>query len=174
MELLHIAEAAQELGISYPTLKQWIYRGKLRSVKTAGGHHRIPRTEIDRVLFAAGKKASQAAKPRVTPTAFLSGLEHLISGRNQLVGRITSIEVIGLLAKVTLDIGGQSVTAIITRDACRDLDLKPGDTAAALIKATEVMILRPVTNRNKASASPSGRKNASAVRRRNAVARGKA
>jgi hypothetical protein len=36
------------------------------------------------------------------------------------------------------------------------------------------MILRPATNRNKASASPSGRKNASAVRRRNAVARGKA
>lgn len=174
MELLHIAEAAQELGISYPTLKQWIYRGKLRSVKTAGGHHRIPRTEIDRVLFAAGKKASQAAKPRVTRTASLSGLEHLISGRNQLVGRITSIEVIGLLAKVTLDIGGQSVTAIITRDACRDLDLKPGDTAAALIKATEVMILRPVTNRNMASASPSGRKNASAVRRRKAVAREKA
>src|ERR1051326_7996358 len=128
MELLHIAEAAHELGISYPTLKQWIYRGKLRSVKTAGGHHRIPRAEIDRVLFAAGKKAAPGAKPRVTRTAFLSGLEHLISGRNQLVGRITSIEVIGLLAKVTLDIGGQSVTAIIPRDACQDLDLKRGDT----------------------------------------------
>lgn len=150
MELLHIVDAAQELGISYATLKQWIYRGKLRSVKTAGGHHRIPRSEIDRVLFAAGRKAGQTGAPRVARTAFLSGLEHLISGRNQLVGRITSIEVIGLLAKVTLDIGGQSVTAIITRDACRDLDLKRGDTAAALIKATEVMILRPVTARDKA------------------------
>jgi molybdopterin-binding protein len=52
--------------------------------------------------------------------------------------------VIGLLARVALDIGGQQVTAIITRDACRDLNLKVGDTAAALIKATEVMILRPV------------------------------
>ena len=170
MELLHIAEAVQELGISYPTLKQWIYRGKLRSVKTAGGHHRIPRAEIDRVLFAAGKEAAKPAKPRVTSTAYLSGLEHLISGRNQLVGRISSVEVIGLLAKVTLDIGGQSVTAIITRDACRDLDLKPGDTAAALIKATEVMILRPVTGRNVPAATrrptrASGRKGSAQKKR---------
>lgn len=147
MEPLHLAEAAQELGISYPTLKQWIYRGKIRSVKTAGGHHRIPRSEVDRVLFAAGRKA--AATPRAARTArrtaSLSGLEHLISGRNQLVGRISALEVVGLLAKVTLNIGGQPVTAIITRDACRDLGLKVGDTAAALIKATEVMILRPVS-----------------------------
>jgi molybdopterin-binding protein len=149
MELLHLAEAAQELGVSYPTLKQWIYRGKIRSVKTAGGHHRIPRTEVDRVLFATGKKAPKtvSAKPQGSHTISLSGLEHLISGRNQLVGRIRALEVVGLLAKVTLDIGGQSVTAIITRDACRDLALKVGDTAAALIKATEVMILRPVAAR---------------------------
>ncbi|HXJ96477.1 MAG TPA: TOBE domain-containing protein [Terriglobia bacterium] len=146
MELLHLADAAHELAVSYPTLKQWIYRGKIKSVKTAGGHHRIPRTEVDRVLFATGKKAPKTATARrpVPQAASISGLEHLISGRNQLVGRIRALEVVGLLAKVTLDVGGQSVTAIITRDACRDLDLKVGETAAALIKATEVMILRPV------------------------------
>ena len=147
MEVLHLADAAQELGVSYPTLKQWIYRGKIRSVKTAGGHHRIPRPEVDRVLFAGGRKAAAISRrePRASRSASLSGLEHLISGRNQLVGRITALQVVGLLAKVTLNIGGQSVTAIITRDACRDLGLKVGDTAAALIKATEVMILRPVS-----------------------------
>ena len=174
MELLHIVDAARELGVSYPTLKQWIYRGKLRSVKTAGGHHRIPRAEIDRLLFATGKKAAPAARAPITRTVFLSGLEHSISGRNQLVGRITSLEVVGLLAKVTLDIGGQSVTAIITRDACRDLDLKPGDTAAALIKATEVMILRPVAARNMISVSRSDQKQAPAERRRKHRARGNA
>ena len=146
MELLHLDEAARELGVSYPTLKQWIYRGKIRSVKTAGGHHRIPRPEIGRLLFAAGRRAparpGRKAAPKRGPSA--SGLEHLISGRNQLVGRVTAVKAVGLLAKVTLDVGGQSVTAIITRDACRDLALKVGDTAAALIKATEVMILRPV------------------------------
>ncbi len=42
-----------------------------------------------------------------------------------------------------LAIGNQRVTAIITADAARDLALKPGDPAIALIKATEVMIIRP-------------------------------
>lgn len=146
MALLHLAEAAEELGVSYPTLKQWIYRGKIRSVKTAGGHHRIPRPEVDRLLFSggsAGRKPTKAGlRQRAVGRASLSGLEHFISGRNQLVGRVTALEVVGLLAKVTLDVGGQTVTAIITRDACRDLGLKVGETAAALIKATEVMIIR--------------------------------
>jgi molybdopterin-binding protein len=73
----------------------------------------------------------------------MTGLEHVISGRNQLVGRIVGLETVGLLAKVTLDVGGQRITSIITRDACRDLHLKVGAPAAALIKATEVMIIRP-------------------------------
>ncbi len=49
----------------------------------------------------------------------------------------------GLLAKVVLAVGNQHVTAIITSDAIRELGLKPGDMAVALIKATEVMIGRP-------------------------------
>lgn len=78
----------------------------------------------------------------------MTGLEHFISGRNQLVGRIIALQTVGLLAKVTLDIGGQKITAIITRDACRDLRLKVGAPAAALIKATEVMIIRPAPVRS--------------------------
>jgi molybdopterin-binding protein len=146
MALLRLAEAAEELGVSYPTLKQWIYRGKIRSMKTAGGHHRIPRSEVDRLLFGGGsgghKPAKAGPRQRAAGRGSLSGLEHFISGRNQLVGRVTALEAVGLLAKVTLDVGGQTVTAIITRDACRDLGLKVGETAAALIKATEVMIIR--------------------------------
>jgi molybdopterin-binding protein len=151
LELLHLPEAARELGISYPALKQWIYRRKIRSVKTAGGHHRIPRTEIDRLLFQRGAKpggrTSAAGARRRSSLPSGSGLEQFISGRNQLVGRITSLQTAGLLAKVTVNVGGQTVTAIITRDACRELALKVGDMAAALIKATEVMIIRPAGNK---------------------------
>jgi molybdopterin-binding protein len=49
----------------------------------------------------------------------------------------------GLLAEVRVDVGGQTVTSIITSRASRDLKLKAGETVAALIKATEVMIIRP-------------------------------
>ena len=48
----------------------------------------------------------------------------------------------GLLAQVKIAIGSQSVTAIITADAARELQLKPGVRAAALIKSTEVMVVR--------------------------------
>ncbi len=50
-ELLKLREAALDLGISVPTLKQWIYKKKIRSLQTVGGHHRIPQREIDRLLF---------------------------------------------------------------------------------------------------------------------------
>jgi molybdopterin-binding protein len=152
MELLRLPDAARELGVSYPTLKQWIYHRKIRSMKTPGGHHRITRGELDRVLFQMGSRARGSGRsssanqaPATVPSA--AGLEHIISGRNQLVGRITSVEIVGLLAKVTLDVCGQRITSIITRDACRDLCLKVGETAAALIKATEVMIIRPLGQR---------------------------
>ena len=142
MELVQLRDAARELGVSYPTLKQWIYRHKIRSVRTPGGHHRIPRTEIDRLTFFGETRTnSRARTSRALQTP--KGFEHFISGRNQLIGRVRNVQIEGLLAKVVLDIGGQMVTAIITRDACRDLGLKRGNPAAALIKATEVMIIAP-------------------------------
>ncbi|HEY7679708.1 MAG TPA: TOBE domain-containing protein [Terriglobia bacterium] len=130
MELLRLADAAHEVSISYPTLKQWIYRGKIRSVKTPGGHHRIPRSEIDRLTRA---RTGRRRRPK--------GLE-AISGRNKLLGTVTDLQIEGLLAQVTLDIGGQTITSIITRRATEELGLKKGMSAFALVKATEVMIIR--------------------------------
>ncbi len=127
-------DAAQVLGISYSSLKQWIYRGKLKTVRTPGGHHRIPESEIDRFLPRV-TVSSSAAKRRKS--------FRRISGRNQLVGRVTDIKVSGLLAQVTLSIGEQHITSIITADAVRELRLKKGQIAAALIKSTEVMIILP-------------------------------
>jgi len=49
--LLKLRDAALQLRISFPTIKQWIYKKKIRSNQTAGGHHRIPQSEVDRLLF---------------------------------------------------------------------------------------------------------------------------
>lgn len=65
-----------------------------------------------------------------------------LSGRNQLVGRIDRVQISGLMAEVVISIGDQQITSIITARSAREMNLKPGQTAAALIKATEVMILR--------------------------------
>lgn len=133
MELLRLPDAAHALGVSYPTLKQWIYRRRIRSIRTAGGHHRIPRSEIQRLTHLRSPAPASRAAP--------SGLD-AISGRNKLLGTITDLKVEGLLAQVTLDIGGQAITSIITRAASRALGLKNGMQAVALMKATEVMIIR--------------------------------
>ena len=131
-ELLKLRDAALQLGISFPTIKQWIYKKTIRSIKTAGGHHRIPTVEVDRLLFRTRAKTKRERKEIV----------RRVSGRNQLVGRIESVRISGLMAEVKLSIGGQQITSIITASSAREMQLKPGQTAAALIKATEVMILR--------------------------------
>jgi molybdopterin-binding protein len=131
--LLSPREAAQVLGVSYPTLKQWIYKGKIRTIKTAGGHHRVPEDQIDKFLY------------RGAPTDDITERRHTfrrVSGRNQLVGRVVDVKISGLMAQVTLSIGGQHITSIITADAVREMRLKKGQKAAALVKSTEVMILR--------------------------------
>jgi molybdopterin-binding protein len=130
--LLKLRDAALQLGISFPTIKQWIYKRKIRSAQTAGGHHRIPQSEIDRLLFRTRGKTEKEREQRV----------RRVSGRNQLVGRIEEVRISGLMAEITLSIGGQKITSIITSRSAREMQLKAGQTAAALIKATEVMILR--------------------------------
>ena len=132
-ELLKPIDAAQLAGVSYPTLKQWIYKGKIRSTKTAGGHHRIARSEIERVTGSTGAKASRKGKP--------VGLDS-ISGRNKLPGTITELRYEGLLVQVTIDVAGHQITSIITSDSARALGLKVGVQVYALIKATEVMVIR--------------------------------
>ena len=68
-------------GRELSALKQWIYKGKIKTVKTPGGHHRIPEAEIDRLLPAVPQRGPVQARRESFRT---------ISGRNQLVGRIVS------------------------------------------------------------------------------------
>jgi molybdopterin-binding protein len=77
-------------------------------------------------------------KRRQGPVALIVAL----SGRNRLRGFVDEVRADGLLGQVRLQIGDQSLTAIITRDALEELKLKRGDDAVAIIKSTEVMIGR--------------------------------
>ena len=120
------------LGISYPTIKQWILTGKLQTSPTPGGHHRIAQTALKPFLKKDARKPAAESRERF----------RRVSGRNQMIGKIVNVRVEGLLAQVVIDIGDQQITSIITADAARELGLKKGDTAAALVKSTDVMIER--------------------------------
>ena len=132
LPLLKPREAAALLGISYPTVKQWILSGKLPTVQTPGGHHRIQHDSLKPFLKEDTARPARESRDRF----------RRVSGRNQLVGSVLDVVIDGLLAKVVVSFGDQQITAIITADAVREMDLKKGDLAAALIKSTEVMVER--------------------------------
>jgi molybdopterin-binding protein len=125
-------EAAHLLAISYPTIKQWILSGKLKTARTPGGHHRIHESTLKPFLAKDSAKQPAASRSRY----------RRVSGRNQLAGKIVSIRVEGLLAEVVLAFGDSHITSIITASAVRELQLRKGDAVAALIKSTDVMIER--------------------------------
>ena len=63
-----------------------------------------------------------------------------LSARNQLRGTVKSLDLGGIMAEVVIDIGGQQITAAITRKSAERLGLKEGQKVVAVIKATEVIV----------------------------------
>ncbi len=137
MPLLTAREVSTRLGVSYSTVKQWIYKGSIRTTRTDGGHHRIRDTEVDRLLVARNPEPPASRRGRSS-----LGVLTALSGRNRLTGVVEEVRRDGLLAQVRIRVGDQSLTAIITRDAVDELRLRRGDEATAIIKATEVMVGR--------------------------------
>ena len=67
----------------------------------------------------------------------------MLSARNRFRGVVQDVEIEGLLARVEIEITEPArVVAIITRESAEELGLKPGMSAAAVVKATSVMVER--------------------------------
>jgi molybdopterin-binding protein len=67
-----------------------------------------------------------------------------ISGRNQLTGKVTAVHLGEIVAEVTIQVGDNLIDAVITRRSVENLNLTVGDEVTALIKATEVMVVKEV------------------------------
>ena len=137
MALYPVRVAAEQLGVAYSTVKRWVRTGHVRTTRTGGGHHRISDVEIAR-LMARQEPDARPRRAAVDDDESLAGL----SARNRLRGFIEEVRIDGLLAQVRLRVGDQHLTAVITADAVRDLKLRRGEDALAIIKSTEVMIAR--------------------------------
>jgi molybdopterin-binding protein len=117
------AEAARALGISLDTLRRWDRAGKIRVTRDEANRRMVPASEIERVRGAASSD--------------------ILSARNRFRGIVRSVEIEGLLAKVEIDVTEPArVVAIITRESAEELALKPGASAAGVVKATSVMVER--------------------------------
>jgi molybdopterin-binding protein len=117
------AEAARALGISLDTLRRWDRTGRIRVERDAANRRVVPADEVARLR---GQEGSE-----------------VLSARNRFRGVVRSIELDGLLAKVEIDVTEPArVVAIITRESAEELGLKPGTSAAGVVKATSVMVER--------------------------------
>ena len=63
-----------------------------------------------------------------------------LSARNQIKGKIVELEVDGVMAHVTIQVGKNLIESVITRRSADEMKLKGGDTVSAVIKSTEVML----------------------------------
>jgi molybdopterin-binding protein len=115
------SEAARALGISLDTLRRWDRAGRLRVQRDSANRRIVPAEEIERLSGANGAGR--------------------MSARNRFTGVVAAVTVDGLLAQVEIDVTEPTrVVAIITRDAAEELGLRPGRGAAAVVKATSVMV----------------------------------
>jgi molybdopterin-binding protein len=120
---LSAAEAARALGISLDTLRRWDRTGKIRVDRDAANRRVVPASEVERLK---GGEASEQ-----------------FSARNRFRGVVRAVTVEGLLAQVEIDVTEPArVVAIITRESAEQLALKPGMSAAGVVKATSVMVER--------------------------------
>jgi molybdopterin-binding protein len=63
-----------------------------------------------------------------------------LSARNRLVGKIVELKLGDIMAHVVLEVGEHQVESVVTRRSVDEMKLKVGDTVAAVIKSTEVML----------------------------------
>ncbi len=119
---LSAGEASRALGISLDTLRRWDRQGRIRVERDSANRRQVPAAEVERLL---GRE------------------RHGLSARNRFRGVVREVKVDGLLAQVELDVTEPTrLVAVITRESAEELGLKPGMSAAAVVKATSVMIDR--------------------------------
>lgn len=130
---------ARRLGVADTVVSQ-----HLRVLSGLGlvGHHRSGRS-VRYYVKAAALRAAREVLADALPSLFGAASEQArLSARNQLYGRVIELVHGDVTTEVTIDIGNQLVTAVITNGSVDRLDLQVGDTAAAVFKALDVIVLK--------------------------------
>ena len=121
-DLVRIGAAATALGVSVDTLRRWGRDGRVTFVRE-GNQRFLPAAELAELLRNRGPNARTSA-------------------RNRMTGTVLAVEVDGIMAKVDLACGPYRIVSLMSREAAEELELKPGDTATAVVKSTTVIVER--------------------------------
>jgi molybdate transport system regulatory protein len=146
-----ISKAAENLGMSYryvwnylqeiqKTLDQQIietYKGG----KSGGGGAKL--TDLGKNLLLEYKQVESYLSNALSSSGKLEVKSLKLSARNQFKGKVVSVEKGVITAKVKVEVKMPiTVTAVITKDAVEELNIKEGDEVVAIVKSTEVMIAK--------------------------------
>jgi len=146
-----ISRASKKLGMSYryvwnyidkinQTLKEPVVRA-FRGGKYGGGGATL--TELGEKLLREYKRMERYVSELLIDEEYWEAVGLKISARNRLKGIVKNVEKGDVTAKVKVEIKTPViVTALISREAVEELDIKPNDEVEAVIKATEVMIAK--------------------------------
>ena len=144
-----LTKAAEKVDMSYRYV--WNYIKKIEKAlgepivetykggkKGGGGAHL---TELGRNLIAEYEQLEGYLNEVIgkVKASEVKGLK--LSARNNFKGKVVSVEKGVITAKVKIEIKvPATITAVITKEAVEDLDIKVGDEVTAVVKSTEVMI----------------------------------
>ena len=118
------------LQISVETLRRWESDGRLRMERSAGGQRIVPIGEVTRLL--AERRSLAQDRPIVTGSA-----------RNRFPGIVTRIEKDRVAAVVEVIAGPHRMVSLMTAEAVDEMNLKVGDEAVCVVKATNVIVEVP-------------------------------
>lgn len=124
---LRTGQAAELLGVTVETLRRWEADGLLATRRSAGGQRLVPITEVSRLL------ASRRNRSRPRPTV-------ATSARNRLPGIVARVERDRVAAVVEVLAGPFRLVSLMTAEAVDEMDLRPGDEVACVVKATNVIV----------------------------------
>jgi molybdopterin-binding protein len=127
---LRVGQAAEMLGVSVETLRRWEAEGRLTMERSEGGQRLVEIEQVSRLLDE--RRRSAADRPIVAQSA-----------RNRFTGIVTRVERDGVAAVVEVIAGPHRLVSLMTAEAVVELDLKVGDEAVCVVKATDVIVEIP-------------------------------
>lgn len=126
---IRVGQAAEMLGVTVDTLRRWEADGRLHTTRSEGGQRQIQLSEVTRLL---AERRQTADRPIVAQSA-----------RNRFAGIVTRIERDRVVAVVEVLAGPHRVVSLMTAEAVDELQLKVGDEAVCVVKATNVIVEIP-------------------------------
>jgi molybdopterin-binding protein len=121
-DVVRIGAAATALGVSIDTLRRWERDGRI-AFERRGQQRYLTSSQLAALLR---ERAASGAT----------------SARNRLHGIVLAVRRDGVMAQIDLQCGPHRIVSLMSREVADQLDLKPGDAATAVMKATTVVVER--------------------------------